>query len=181
MTETKISTISKIYAKALVDTAVEMNASDTFKSQLNEIQEILKSSDELRMVMSNPSIPSAKKIQILENIFKDKYDRKILNLLNLLTEKNRFDEYEAVVAAFIDYTDKISNKKNVEIVSSIPLNFEMKSNILFKLEHKLQCEIIPHWSVDENIIAGLQFKFDDYIIDTSIRNKIENLSKNITR
>ena len=77
--------------------------------------------------------------------------------------------------------DNMSNKKNVEIVSSIELNFETKSNILFKLERKLQCEVIPHWSIDENIIAGLQFKFDDYVIDSSVRNKIENLSKNISR
>ena len=61
------------------------------------------------------------------------------------------------------------------------MNFETKSNILFKLERKLQCEVIPHWSIDENIIAGLQFKFDDYVIDSSVRNKIENLSKNISR
>ena len=101
--------------------------------------------------------------------------------MKLLVEKNRFDEFESIVIAFNDYLDKKSNKKTVEIISPIKLNFETKSNILFKLEHKLNCEVVPHWTVDESIIAGLAFKFDDYVIDTSIRNKIENLCKNISR
>ena len=81
----------------------------------------------------------------------------------------------------LNEVNKKSNKKNVEIISPIELNFETKSNVLFKLEHKLNCEVVPRWTVDEDIIAGLTFKFDDYVIDTSIRNKIENLSKNISR
>ena len=72
-------------------------------------------------------------------------------------------------------------RKKVEIVSAIKLNFEAKTNVLFKLEHKLNCEIVPDWQVDEDIIAGLIFKFDDFVIDTSVRNKVENLSKTISR
>jgi F0F1-type ATP synthase delta subunit len=77
--------------------------------------------------------------------------------------------------------DKNASKKKVEIISPIELNFENKSNILFKLEHKLNCEIIPKWTIDESIIAGLVYKFDDYVIDTSIRAKLKDFSKVINR
>ena len=90
-------------------------------------------------------------------------------------------EFDSILTSYNDKIDRLANIKNVEIISAIDLNFETKTNILFKLEHKLNCEIVPHWHTDKNIIAGLTFKFDDYVIDTSIRNKIENLSKNISR
>ena len=122
----RISTVSKNYAQALLEIAAEHDSYEHIKNQLEEVAQVLHSSKDLQIVMSNSSISAAKKIDILND-------------------------------------------------------FETKTNILFKLEHKLNCEIVPHWHTDKNIIAGLTFKFDDYVIDTSIRNKIENLSKNISR
>lgn len=181
MTECRVSTVSKNYAKALLDVADEFNSLDLIKTQLDDIKSVLQSSKDLQIVMENSSISSAKKIEILTSIFGNKIDEKLMNFLKLLVEKNRFGEFDSIVISFNEFLDKKSNKKNVEVISPIELNFETKSNILFKLEHKLNCEVVPHWTVDESIIAGLAFKFDDYVIDTSVRNKIENLCKNISR
>lgn len=181
MAELNISTVSKNYAQALIDVAAESNSYELFKDQLDEIKSVLDSSKDLQIVMGNTSINISKKIDILNTILGDKVSPKIMNFLNLLIEKNRFDEFDSILVSYNEILDKKSNKKNVEIISPIELNFETKSNVLFKLEHKLNCEVVPHWTVDEDIIAGLTFKFDDYVIDTSIRNKIENLSKNISR
>lgn len=181
MAELNISTVSKNYAQALIDVAAESNSYELFKDQLDEIKSVLDSSKDLQIVMGNTSINISKKIDILKTILGDKVNPKIMNFLNLLIEKNRFDEFDSILVSYNEILDKKSNKKNVEIISPIELNFETKSNVLFKLEHKLNCEVVPRWTVDEDIIAGLTFKFDDYVIDTSIRNKIENLSKNISR
>lgn len=177
----RISTVSKNYAQALLEIAAENNSYEQIKHQLEEVAQVLHSSKDLQIVMSNSSISAAKKIDILDSIFGSKIDKKILNFLKLLVEKNRFMEFDSILTSYNDKIDKLANIKNVEIISAIDLNFEMKTNILFKLEHKLNCEIVPHWRTDKNIIAGLTFKFDDYVIDTSVRNKIENLSKNISR
>ncbi len=181
MTEKIISTVSKIYAKSLIDLATESNSLDLFHQQLGEVLNTFKSSEELQKVMSNPTISVENKIQVLEDVFASRVDKKILNLLKLLVEKNRFSEFESIYYAYCEMFDNKSNKKAVEVVSAVNLSFEDKTNVLFKLEHKLNCEITPSWSVDENIIAGLLFKFDDYVIDTSVRTKIESLSKSISR
>lgn len=177
----RISTVSKNYAQALLEIAAEHDSYEHIKNQLEEVAQVLHSSKDLQIVMSNSSISAAKKIDILNDIFGSKIDNKILNFLKLLVEKNRFMEFDSILTSYNDKIDRLANIKNVEIISAIDLNFETKTNILFKLEHKLNCEIVPHWHTDKNIIAGLTFKFDDYVIDTSIRNKIENLSKNISR
>lgn len=177
----RISTVSKNYAQALLEIAAENNSYEQIKNQLEEVAQVLHSSKDLQIVMSNSSISAAKKIDILDDIFGAKIDKKILNFLKLLVEKNRFMEFDSILTSYNDKIDRLANIKNVEIISAIDLNFETKTNILFKLEHKLNCEIVPHWHTDKNIIAGLTFKFDDYVIDTSVRNKIENLSKNISR
>jgi len=180
MNDVKITAISKIYAKALFDSANEKQ-SLAIKNQILEIIEIFNSSEDLRIVMNNSSISLAKKLEILDEVFSGKFDCKLVNLLKLLVEKNRFNELESINAAYEEMIDIESNIKKVVITSPIKLNFENKTNVLFKLEHKLGCEIQSKWVVDESIIAGLVFKFDDRVIDTSIRAKLENLSKKIMR
>ena len=182
MTEnTRISTISKNYAQALVQVAQEANTFEEIKEQLLQVKEVLDSSKDLAVVMENTSISTGKKIEILDSIFANKISLKVLNFLKLLVDKNRFNEFDSILTAYTEILDNKSNKKKVEIISPIKLTFENKTNVLFTLEKKLNCEVIPTWSVDADIIAGLVFKFDDYVIDTSVRNKIENLRKNIIR
>ena len=181
MTKTLISTISKNYAEALMEIATEQKSSEKIEKQLNQIFETIESSEDLRIVISNSSISTSTKIEIIDEIFKKSIDKKLLNFLKLLVEKNRFNEFEAIKTEFSNMLQKQSNKRTVEVYSPIELNFENKSNVLFKLEHKLGCEIAPIWKIDKSLIAGLAFKIDDCVIDTSIRAKLANLSKNINR
>lgn len=180
MTKTMISTISKNYAKALMET-IEQKSFEKIEKQLTQIAQVIESSEDLRIVMSNSSISTSTKIEIIDSIFNKKIDSKLLNLLKILIEKNRFNEFESIRAEYSNMLEKRSNKKTVEVFSSIELNFENKSNVLFKLEHKLGCEITPIWKVDKTLIAGLAFKIDDCVIDTSVRAKLADLSKNINR
>lgn len=181
MAETLISAISKVYATALMDVAAEEASYENIESQLGEIEEVFNSSSDLRIVMTNSSISTEKKIQIISDIFEGKIEKKLLNFLKILVEKNRFNEFSAIRKSFSEKVQQLSNKKTVEITSPIKLNFENKTNVLFKLEHKFNCEILPIWKVDKSLIAGLTFKYDDCVIDTSLRAKLENLSKNINR
>lgn len=180
MTKTMISTISKNYAKALMET-IEQKSFEKIEKQLTQIAQVIESSEDLRIVMSNSSISTSTKIEIIDSIFNKKIDSKLLNLLKILIEKNRFNEFESIRAEYSNMLEKRSNKKTVEVSSPIELNFENKSNVLFKLEHKLGCEITPIWKVDKTLIAGLAFKIDDCVIDTSVRAKLADLSKNINR
>lgn len=181
MVKTIISTVSKNYAKALMEIATEQKSFEKIENQLNQISDVLKSSDDLRIVMSNSSISISNKIEIIEEVFNNKVDKNILNFLKILAQKNRFQEFDTIRLAYSDMVEKHSNKKTVEVYSPIELNFENKSNVLFKLEHKLGCEITPVWKIDKTLIAGLAFKIDDCVIDTSVRAKLTNLSKNINR
>lgn len=181
MKHIKVSTISKNYAKALLDVAKESGSPEVFNTQLNEIMLVLNTSEDLNIVMANTSISIAEKLEIIEAVFGNKIESKLLNFLKILVEKDRFCELEAIKLSFAKMIEDMSNIKTVEITSPIALNFENKSNVLFKLEHKLNCEIKPIWKTDESLIAGLKFKIDDCTIDTSIRAKLEDLSKKIVR
>ena len=172
--QSNISTISKVYAQALF----EADVGDTLiKAQLAEILKVIDSSEDLKIVLTNSSISFNKKNEILDEIFKGKIDVHLLNLLKILNEKNRISELKNIYDVFVSYDNKKSNKKNVEIVSSIELTEDTKSRITKKLSKKLNCEVVPQWQIDKSIIAGLVFKYEDYVLDTSVLAKLKQLSK----
>lgn len=177
MTEKIISKISENYAKALFETALDKGTTDIIAQQLSEILNMISSSQDLKVVLTNTSISSVKKVEIIDTILSDKINKELLNFLKILAEKNRINELESIKASYLTMLDRQENKKNVEIISPIELSSENKSNILFKLEQKLKSEIKPVWTTDKSIIAGLVFKFDDCIIDTSVRKKLNDLNK----
>ena len=86
MAKTLISAISKNYATALMDVASEDNSYDKFEIQLGEIYDVLCSSKDLQIVMTNSSISTEKKIQILSEIFGGKIEKKLINFLKILSE-----------------------------------------------------------------------------------------------
>jgi len=174
MQTTGISTITKNYARALFDTNLD-NA--TIKMELAQVLDTIEESEDLRIVLSNSSISCTKKIGILNDIFYEKISLVSFNLLKILVEKNRISELKNIYEVLCDMDNKSLNKKDVEIVSSIELNEDTKLRIVEKLAGKLKCEILPNWQIDKNIIAGLVFKYDDFVIDTSVLAKLKQLSK----
>ena len=97
----------------------------------------------------------------------------------MLIEKNRFDELNQIIAAFSSDVDEINNIKRVEVVSAVEVSDDRKQRLIEKLQNKLQKTVIANWVLDDSIIGGLVIRIDDNIIDNSLRNKLENLSKNI--
>lgn len=179
MTDKRISSVSKNYAKAFFDIAKTAEANAQIKIQLKDVLDIINSSNDLRIVMENSSISSSKKKEIIENVFGERFDKRLVNLLKILVDKKRFNKYSEICNAYFDMLDEFENKKNVEVVSSYDLDEETKQKILLKLQAKLNCDVEVEWQKDENIIAGLVFKFDDCIVDTSVAAKLKSLSKNI--
>lgn len=173
-----ISETAKIYAKGLIQTAQDGAITyDTILEQLNIIIDTINNSKDLEAVLNSPTISFEQKILIIDDIFAKDLNFQIINFLKLLAEKNRFNELKQIVLAFQLELDVINGIKRAVITSAINLSDENKDKIINKLTHKLGKNVIAEWVVNEDIVGGLLIQIDDNIIDTSVKNKLEKLSK----
>lgn len=170
----RISQSAKNYSDALIDLDL---ANDVTLVDMVKIEEVLNSSKELCETLNNPTLNTEVKIAILNDIFKGKINDKIYEFLVLLIKKNRIKQFSEIFTSYKKKLHDIQNIKEVEIMSAIELSDEYKKKIITKLENKLNKRIIPNWQISTDIIGGLVIKIDDTLIDTSLKNKIENLSK----
>ena len=180
-TDSIISKTSVIYANALYDAAQEQNLTDKINKQLTDVCEMFESSCELQGVVNSPVVSVSKKFEIIDDIFKKSCDKTLLNFLKILIEKDRFSEINAITKAYYDLCNQKLNIKKVEVVSSCELDSDKKDTIKKMLNKKLNANVNIEWHTDKSIIAGLVFKYDDKIVDTSLRTKLNNISKNLLR
>lgn len=169
-----ISTASKVYAESLLKTGI--NSSDAIKD-LNIIAKTVKKSDDLKNVVNNPAINTKLKFEILDEIFQNKINDKILSFMKILIERKRFSEFESIIEAYSMLVDEKNNVKRTKIVSAIELKENYKQDIINKLKAKLNKEIIPEWEVNKDIIGGLIIQIEDEIIDNSLSRRLEKISK----
>ncbi len=176
----KISLAAKNYAEALVQICQEGLVSfEKFSSDLADVNDTIEASDELKALLADPSITDDVKIEILESIFSDKIDVSLINFLKILVQKKRISEFSQIYIDFIDKLNEIHNVQPVTIVSAIELSDVYKEKVVQNLTSNLNKTIQPLWKVDEGIIAGLTVKVNDDVIDMSLKNRIDKLSKNL--
>lgn len=176
----KISLSAKNYAEALIQIVQDgvMTYNEVY-NDLAAIQEILRMEPELPEVLKNPTVAFDIKIEIVNEIFTREVHKPIVNFIKILIEKKRFEEFSQIYAAYINKLNKINNIQPVTVTSAIQLTDEQKKRIVAKLEDKLKKQVQPRWNIKNDIIAGLVIKINDDVIDTSLKNKIGKISKDL--
>lgn len=170
------STSPKNYAKALAEIAKDNVMSyEDIKHNLDTVILILQSSSELQMTLENTAISNSAKIDIINEVFKNQINDKIINFLKILVNKSKFNELPLIIDEFNKILDNVNNIKRVEVVSAVQLTEDQKNKITEKLKNKLNKNIIAEWIEQPEIIGGLIIKIEDDVIDSSIKKKLENL------
>ncbi len=179
---TKNTLVAQRYADALVKIARDGKLTfEKISKDLNLIKEILEQSKDLQAVLINPVVSVDDKKEIIEKVFKKEIDILIINFLKLLTDKNKFDVFEDVLEAYNKAIDSINNIKKVSVTSAVTMPKDAQSRLKQKLEEKLNANVVLDLNINKDIIAGLVIKIDDNVIDMSLKHKLEDLSKSITR
>jgi len=172
--------IAQRYANALIDLSSEKLSKEDILSQISDIQTSLDNSDDLQRVMASPVISVNKKKEVLNNLFSKNTNEIILNFLNLLVDKGRFDVFDSIVREYRNVINKQNGLLEIKITSAIELNKNERAMIKVKLEKLLNRELELEWGVNNDIIGGLIFELNDNIIDCSIQHKLQEIKKEIT-
>lgn len=176
----QISLAAKNYAEALIQIGKDgLMSFDTLASELGDINDTINASKDLKVLLDDPSINEDIKIDILNSIFADKIDSHLINFLKILVLKNRIAEFPQIYTDFVDKLNEIHNIQPVTVLSAIELSDEYKKRIVEKLNSNLGKTVQPFWNIDKNLIAGLTIKINDDVIDMSLKNRIDKLSKNL--
>lgn len=195
--------INKVYGDALFDFAVANNIVEKTYEEAKDILDVLSSSKELTSFLSDPVISKDQKKEALKELFLNKFwkensilskivsifksveikkgeNTKIFNFLNIIIDKNRVNELTNILLYF---TDKVREYKGIgfaEVSSAYELNDNQKKALEEKLIGTTKYDSFAiDYKVDETLISGLKIKIKDRLVDSTLKTKIEDISKNL--
>lgn len=173
----RVKLLSKRYAKALFDLAVELNILEKVNSDLRLIGKVFSENRELRVIIANPVIDAYKKINILNKLFEGKVQELTIKFLRLITTKGREKYIQYISEAFNGIYKEYKNILSVNLTTAQRAEKVITDDIINKLHEATSMNIELTEKVDEDIIGGFIINFQDYRYDASIINQLNKLKK----
>ncbi len=174
------TTLSKRYAKALVEIGQEKNALDTYTDSVTALCELMETSKDFREVLINPVFTTEDKKGIAASVMgKMNTDTMVANFINLLIDRKRIEQLPGISDAMREMLDEINGITRAEVVSAAPLDDgELKtvSDTLSNISGK-KAEVTA--KVDPSLIGGIYAKVGDMVFDGTIRTQLNQLKESL--
>lgn len=165
------------YANALFEVAEPKNKVDEYISDLKQVDELIKSNDELYQITVHPQISTSRKKEVFASIFGDKIDKELLSFLLILIEKKRITELQGIILEIEKVRLEYNNQVTAVVKTVIPLSDSQKTSLIDKLKAKYKKSIILQEIIDNSILGGVYVRVGDDVIDGTIKNKLAEMKK----
>jgi F-type H+-transporting ATPase subunit delta len=172
-----VTIISKRYAQALYNLALEMNRLERINDDVKLVQEVIAENPQFRRLLKSPIIHEGKKSSILKSIFSRHLDELTMRFLLLVTRKEREVFLEEIADAFLDFYKKHHNIVTVKVTSVAAFDEKTRKNLLEMLRRDLNHNIELVEQIDPEMIGGFIITLDDKKYDASIRRQLDKLYK----
>ncbi|MDE5698518.1 MAG: ATP synthase F1 subunit delta [Lachnospiraceae bacterium] len=172
--------VSKTYAQALFELAVEEDRTSAFLEEAVGLLEVLRTNAEFGQFMNHPKIQKEDKLEVVQNVFRDKISREMLGFLVTIVEKDRYTEIEAILEDFVVSVKEYSNIGTAYVTTAIAINDQEKQDIESRLLATTRYKTIECiYNVDTSLIGGMVIKMGDRVVDSSIRTKLDKLQREL--
>jgi F-type H+-transporting ATPase subunit delta len=172
--------IAAVYARSLFEVAKEQDKLDTIREQLGAFADALDETRELQVFFFSPYFSTAEKQDGLDRAVSDA-EPILVNFLKLLIENHRTPVIFRVRRGFDELWLHENKRLPVQITSAIELDKATVSQIGARIAEQTGQKIDITSTVDSDILGGLVVRVGNSILDASVRNRLEQLRKQVAR
>ena len=130
---------------------------------------------ELTRLLSNPSVPTASRVEVLERVVGDDITGAQRNLLSLMVRRGRFEQLPAVIREFRRLYRLREGIVEATVTSATTLDRAGLSALQARLEAVTGKRIELSQDVDPELLGGVQVRVGDQLIDGSVAGRLERL------
>ncbi|MDA0781341.1 MAG: F0F1 ATP synthase subunit delta [Rickettsiales bacterium] len=170
------SILSKRYAKAVFELALESKSVDKVQKDFVSLQELLKESQNLREAVQNPVISKSEQhnamLFILKKIGVNDITEKFIKVL---IDNGRLKILYDVASSYFEMVKEHNGEVTANIISAKPLLKKQITDIEKSLSKTLNKTVTAQEQVDEAILGGIIVRVGSKMIDASVSGGLEKL------
>jgi ATP synthase F1 delta subunit len=172
--------IAEVYARALFEVASEGGVLDEVREQLDQFADVLQGDRQMMIFFFSPYFSSQEKKDGLKRAVTDA-DPSFMNFLEALIERHRMPAIFRIRTRYDKLWDETNKLLGVEVTSAIALDEATVKNIGDRIGQQTGNQIQLSSNVDPDILGGIVLRVGNFILDASIRNRLEQLRKQVAQ
>ena len=172
--------IATVYARSLFEVAKEQDKLDAIRDQLGEFTDALNDNRDLQVFLFSPYFSTVEKKEGLHKVL-DGADPAFQNFLDLLVEKHRMPTLFRIRRQFEERWQEENRLLPVSVTSAIELDDETVEQISSRIAEQTDRKIELTTDVNPEILGGIVLRVGNSILDASIRNRLEQVRRQLAR
>ncbi len=169
-------TSAERYSLALYELASENNVLSQVEDQTSSILNLISSSKDFSNLIKDPTNNQEDLLKIIENISNEnKFENLLKSFLSFLVLKRRFFYVEQILNSFIETCSQKRGELKAELKSAKELSGDEIAKITDELTKNFSSKIKLNYKHDESLIGGLVVQVGSIMVDTSIKNKLQQI------
>ena len=171
---------SKSYGLALYELAKENSELDKVENEMNALRDLIGNSSNFKEMILSPTIKKEDKINVMLSIAdKNNFSKTLKIFLNFLITKNRLFFLYQIIDSFLGFISVNKGELKAKLLSSKELSKIELAKIQNELSDDFKSQIKIEYKYDPSLIGGLVIQVGSVMVDTSIKNKLKQIEKNM--
>jgi F-type H+-transporting ATPase subunit delta len=172
--------IAQVYARSLFEVAQEQGKLDLVREQLGQLADALEQNRDMRLFLFSPYFSTDEKREGLHRAVEGA-DAAVSNFLDLLLENHRLPVLARVRREYDRLWDLANDLLPVTVTSAVELDEAVVQRIGDEIGRQTGRNVELSKQVDPSIVGGFVVRVGNAILDASIRNRLEQLRKQVAR
>jgi F-type H+-transporting ATPase subunit delta len=167
------------YANAMLEVARAEGRLEDVEDEVFRFARAFESSDELRMALSDASLPAERRVAVVEDLLGAKALRVSVALVVLVVAAGRAGELPEIVDRFVELAAAEHRRAVAEVRSAVALTPEQTERLREALNRATGKDVELKVVIDPSVLGGVVARVGDVVIDGSVRRRLEQLKEQI--
>ena len=169
----------RAYARSMLELANENGQAEALGAELRGITEILNANPTFAEMLANPALGVDERKGLLDRTFAGKVSPLLANMLGVLNGRHRVGMLAQIAAAYDVLLDVQLGKVEVDVTVAQRLSDDQLEEVRQSVSASLGKHAVVRQHVDESIIGGLILRVQDRLIDTSVKQQLQSIRKQL--
>lgn len=167
--------VARRYAQALTEEAQKAGSLAAVDADVALVAETLDGSRDLRLALTSPVVPHAKKNTVLQRLFDGRVSDLTLRFLRLLVDKQRDGQIPGILDAYRALRDERTGTVEATVRVAKPLGADEAERLRGALEARAGQTVRMRIEVDPSLVGGLVVRLGDVVFDRSVKHQLQTL------
>jgi len=164
------------YSLALYELAKENNSTEEIEQHSLSIIQLISNSDDFNSLIKDPTNKMEDQLNSIAKISEQfKLNNLLTKFLGFLVSKRRFFYVDKILKDFIETCSKKRGEIKAELTAAKELTDTEINNIKEELTKNFISKIKLNYKNDPSLIGGLIVQVGSTMVDTSIKNKLQQI------